>query len=319
MIKIFSLFLLSVVTYGDFAQTGAPPTASGHPKKVALVIGAGVYQKMPFLLNPYYDAIDFDSVLKTNGFDVQVWLHPTLKDMLIAKDSLRKVLPGASVVNVYMSGHSIEVMRQNYFLPVDADTDSPRKLYNSTFNIKGLLEMIDSANIPVTIVLLDGCRTAPENIKEFFIKRQGEPFSPHNSFFIGYASLPKQASRGNNAERHSFFTGEFLEISRVTHYSIDQVFTRITERVKSRTKGLQTPIKESNLQMDFYLFSDTNFTTQSSEGTDSLILKGSHGYFFPDTYKIPAAFFLSGRTRRHRRLLSFLQCVKKRPLSPKNI
>src|SRR5690606_519867 len=66
----------------------------------------------------------------------------------------------ADVALVYYSGHGIEVAGENYLVPVDADFATPAVAGASLVAVAPMLDALAKA-VPVTIVLLDACRSDP--------------------------------------------------------------------------------------------------------------------------------------------------------------
>ena len=68
---------------------------------------------------------------------------------------------GADVAFLYYSGHGIEAGGENYLVPVDAGVDSLDNAGEQLVAAVGRAIGKLKAKVPVTIVLLDACRTNP--------------------------------------------------------------------------------------------------------------------------------------------------------------
>ena len=66
----------------------------------------------------------------------------------------------ADVALVYYSGHGIEVAGQNYLIPTDTDLATPESAGDALVPVAPLLDGLAKV-VPVTIVLLDACRSDP--------------------------------------------------------------------------------------------------------------------------------------------------------------
>src|SRR5690606_13432615 len=66
----------------------------------------------------------------------------------------------ADVAFVYYSGHGIEVGGQNYLVPTDTSFGTPEAAGRALVPVQPMLEELAKA-VPVTIVLLDACRSDP--------------------------------------------------------------------------------------------------------------------------------------------------------------
>ena len=127
---------------------------------IALVIGQSAYEHVPALPNPANDAREMVKLLTDLGFDAN---SVTDRDTRrLARDLERFVEDAAEadVALIYYSGHGVEAGGENWLLPVDADMGS---LDNASEKLVLLSAVIDALkrSVPVTIVLLDACRTNP--------------------------------------------------------------------------------------------------------------------------------------------------------------
>ena len=61
---------------------------------------------------------------------------------------------------IYYSGHGIEAGGENFLVPVDADVSALDNAGETLVPVSALIAELQ-ATVPVTIVLLDACRTNP--------------------------------------------------------------------------------------------------------------------------------------------------------------
>ena len=127
---------------------------------VALVIGQSEYEHVPALPNPANDAREMVKLLTDLGFDANA---VTDRDARRLRRDLERFVEDAQEADVaflYYSGHGIEAGGENWLLPVDADHSS---LDSASETLIALSEVLDELkrSVPVTIVLLDACRTNP--------------------------------------------------------------------------------------------------------------------------------------------------------------
>ena len=129
-------------------------------KGVALVIGQSKYQHIPALTNPANDARDIVKLLTDMGFDAR---SVSDRDSGKLKRDLERFVEdaeGADVAFLYYSGHGIEAGGENWLIPVDADMGSLDNAGEALVPLSSLLDEL-KATVPVTILLLDACRTNP--------------------------------------------------------------------------------------------------------------------------------------------------------------
>lgn len=129
-------------------------------KGVALIIGQSKYDHIAALANPANDARDMAKMLTDLGFDAR---NVTDRDAAKLKRDLERFTEdaeGADVAFIYYSGHGIEAGGENYLVPVDADVSSLKNAGEALVPISAVMDELKKT-VPVTIVLLDACRTNP--------------------------------------------------------------------------------------------------------------------------------------------------------------
>ncbi|MBX3568484.1 MAG: caspase family protein [Rhizobiaceae bacterium] len=134
-----------------------PPAAL---KGVALVIGNGDYEHIARLDNPANDARAVEQLLDELGFETDVVADRDARRLRRALEGFAEDAEGADVAIIYYSGHGIEAGGENYLVPVDADLSA---LDDAGEKLVPLSEIVDELQrtVPVTIVMLDACRSNP--------------------------------------------------------------------------------------------------------------------------------------------------------------
>lgn len=137
------------------------PTAAQEPLKgVALVVGNGDYAHLAKLANPPDDARAIEAMLDRLGFDTTLVSDRNARRLRRDLEGFVEDAEGADVAILYYAGHGIEAGGENFLVPVDADLSA---LEAAGERLVPLTEMLDGikASVPVTIVMLDACRTNP--------------------------------------------------------------------------------------------------------------------------------------------------------------
>src|SRR3569833_2018696 len=127
---------------------------------VALVIGESKYQDLPVLTNPSKDARDIDRLLGDLGFDADRVLNADGDELREAIERFEDDAKDADVALIYYSGHGIEAKGQNFIAPTDTDLSSPETAGASKVAVQPNLDELAKV-VPVSIVLLDACRSDP--------------------------------------------------------------------------------------------------------------------------------------------------------------
>jgi uncharacterized caspase-like protein len=133
---------------------------AGRLNGVALVIGQSAYTHIDTLPNPVNDARDMVKLLTDLGFDARSVSDRDARKLKRDLERFAEDAEGADVAILYYSGHGIESGGENWLVPVDADIAS---LDNASETLVPLSAVMDElkATVPVTIMLLDACRTNP--------------------------------------------------------------------------------------------------------------------------------------------------------------
>ncbi len=147
-----------VLCFGQASAFAAenPKTLKG----IALVIGNGDYEHIAKLANPPNDARAVEEMLAGLGFDTDVVSDRDARRLRRALDGFVEDAEGADVAVIYYSGHGIEAGGENFLVPVDADLSALDDAGEKLVPLSGIIDELKRA-VPVTIVLLDACRTSP--------------------------------------------------------------------------------------------------------------------------------------------------------------
>src|SRR5690606_34853495 len=139
--------------------TALSPALGAEPLKgVALVIGESDYEGLVDLPNPSRDARAMDDLLDELGFDVSRVLDGDADKLRDEIEEFIEDAADADVALVYYSGHGVEIAGRNFLVPVDTDLSTPTLAGQSLVAVDEVLDRL-ARTVPVTIVLLDACRT----------------------------------------------------------------------------------------------------------------------------------------------------------------
>jgi CubicO group peptidase (beta-lactamase class C family) len=150
--------LLVAVLIASTALPSLGTSAQDSLRGVALVIGESDYGALPDLANPERDARAMDDLLGDLGFDVSRVLDGDADELREEIAEFVEDAADADVALVYYSGHGVELGGANYLVPTDTDLSTPQSAGQSLVPVAALLDEL-AKTVPVTIVLLDACRT----------------------------------------------------------------------------------------------------------------------------------------------------------------
>ncbi len=248
----------------------SPATAAEALRGVALVVGESDYTALPRLDNPKRDARAMDDLLDELGFDVTRVLDADADKLRDEIADFVDDAAGADVALVYYSGHGVEVGGRNYLLPVDTDLSSPQAAGASLVAVDDLLGAL-ARTVPVTIVLLDACRTdafpagqlvtLPGEAAPLTVSGPGlgtmrgptpvaAPGVPADSLgmVIGFAASPGQPALDGPPGGNSPYAAALLKHFAAGGYSFADVMTMVSEEVYLKTSARQLPWVNSSLR-----------------------------------------------------------------------
>ena len=249
-----------------------PALAQDHPLRgVALVIGQSAYSGLPRLTNPANDAAAMGELLGQLGFAVTSVADGDRASLSHDLTEFEAAAKDADVALVYYSGHGIEAGGENYLVPVDADISTPAKAGATLLPVSDLLDEL-ARTVPVTIVLLDACRSdafpqgtmiQPPGTAEPIAAQQtglgelrgpapvAKPGVPTDNLgmVIGFAASPGQpALDGVPGDRNSPYAAALLKHLAAGGYSFGDLMTMVSEEVYLKTKARQLPWVNSSLR-----------------------------------------------------------------------
>jgi len=247
------------------------PAWAEELKGVALVIGESKYETLTQLVNPNQDARDIDDLLSDLGFDVDRVLNADAEELREAIEDFIDDAQDADVALVYYSGHGIEVGGSNYLVPVDATFETPEAAGEALVAVQPMLDELAKA-VPVTIVLLDACRSdpfpagtvikLPDNDETLTVDAEpglvavrgptpaARPDLPPESLgtVIGFAAEPGQPALDGPQGENSPYAAALLKHLSAGGFSFGDVMTMVTEEVYLKTKAQQLPWTNSSLR-----------------------------------------------------------------------
>ncbi|CAN7580347.1 caspase family protein [Mesorhizobium caraganae] len=244
-------------------------------KGVALIIGQSKYDHIAALANPANDARDMAKMLTDLGFDAR---NVTDRDAAKLKRDLERFTEdaeGADVAFIYYSGHGIEAGGENYLVPVDADVASLKNAGEALVPISAVMDELKKT-VPVTIVLLDACRTNPfpaDAVVRLAPTASAEPISAGGlepvrgakalgnataedaslGTVVGFAAEPGRPALDGAAGENSPYAAALLRhLTAMKGTEFGSVMRMVTEEVYLDTKAKQRPWVSESLRRLLY-------------------------------------------------------------------
>jgi uncharacterized caspase-like protein len=129
---IIATFILCVVS---IFVTATPSFAAD---RVALVIGNGLYQKVPALPNPTRDATDIGQAFERLNFKVTQISNASAAEMRKAIVEFGRSAEGSQIAIVYYAGHGMEAAGENWLIPTDAELRSDTDVESEAVSLKSV-------------------------------------------------------------------------------------------------------------------------------------------------------------------------------------
>lgn len=270
---VFLWFVAPGATAGERAMRG-----------VALVIGQSNYAVLPALANPANDARAIEDLLQDLGFEVT---GVTDRDSRRLRRDLERFVEdaeGADAAVIYYAGHGIEAGGENWLVPVDASPQSLEDVGATLVPLSGILEDLRAA-VPLTIFLIDACRSNPfppgsmarDKGKELPVGAAGlgaprgaapagDSASDEIGTIIGFAAEPGlPALDGEEGGNSPYAAAVLRHLSAMAGTEFGMVMRMVTEEVYLRTRTRQRPWVNESLRKQ--LFFGQAESLEGPEGT----------------------------------------------------
>jgi uncharacterized caspase-like protein len=242
---------------------------------IALVVGQSEYSSLGRLPNPGNDARAINTLLTNLGFEVDLVVNADRRKLTRALERLVEDAAEADVALIYYSGHGIEAGGENFLVPVDADVSALDRAGETLVPVSKVLADLQKT-VPVTIVLLDACRSNPfppgatvrldagsppvevgasglgEPRGAVGIAGQGDPGAEGLGAVIGFAAAPGRAALDGSPDGNSPYAGALLTHLAAPGFAFSDVMTMVTEEVYLDTRAQQIPWTNTSLRRLLY-------------------------------------------------------------------
>jgi formylglycine-generating enzyme required for sulfatase activity len=251
------LFLLALIAGTSSAaflasaqQRGDPTTP--QPPRFALLIGNANYPDANTpLAHPARNVRALADELRRYNFDVDAKENLGKEEMQRAIDVFKQKIKAGSTALFFFSGYGLQVGRQSYIVPVNAQIWSEADIRRDGFSIESILTEINGKGARVKLVILDASRRNP-----FERRFRGAPAglaavdAPEGTLIMSAAAPGKviNEAEGDN----SMFIGELVKELRSPGLTADEIFSRTRIGVSRVSNGEQVPYVASSLVEDFY-------------------------------------------------------------------
>src|SRR5271166_934742 len=255
--RLLILLLLAAVPMRAFAQPSSTPE-----RRVAFVIGIEAYQNAPRLANPVNDAKAIGEALRRLNFQVDEVYDPDFRQLSRALREFGIKAQQSDVAVIYYAGHGVQVARENYLLPADAQLARERDLVYEALSLDLFLGEIAQAQ-KLGIILLDACRNNPfvdRLTRSVTVSSRGPASAglarvdnvPRNTLVAMATKADQTAEDGGGG--HSPFAAALLKNLQIPGLELSLFFRSVRDSVLQATNNQQEPFIFSSLGADPFYF-----------------------------------------------------------------
>ena len=243
---------MSALRYGFLAIWALLLTAPVHAsQRVALVIGNSQYQHASQLPNPANDSADMAKAFERLGFEVTRLNDVDYSQMRRALLTFSEKANQADIAVVFYAGHGMEVNKQNYLIPTDAELRTDTSVSFEAIPMELVTEAVSGAK-GLKLVILDACRNNPfaasmqMTNSSRSIGRGFARVEPSSGTLVAFAAKEgTEADDGNG--RNSPYTKALLSHIEQPGLEINFLFRRVRDDVMAQTGNRQQPFTYGSL------------------------------------------------------------------------
>src|SRR5438445_2441010 len=237
------------------------PALPQRAGRVALVIGNNNYPDastpIPSALR---DARALAEELRRSEFDVDLKENVGKVDMQRAIDAFTGKIRNGTATLFYCSGYGIQVARQTYLLPVNAQVWTEADVRRDGVSVDALLADMNRKGAKVKIIILDAAQRNPFE-RRFRPSAEGLAAldAPEGTLAL-YAVAPGKVI-ADNIGANSPFVSELIKELRSPNLTAEEVFNRARIGVSRASNNEQVPWVASSLLEEFYFGSSRPVAT----------------------------------------------------------
>lgn len=229
---------------------------SAQEARNALLIANGEYKNIPSLSRPVQEGMDLKEALESIGFEVTFIQDATLSEMVAALSEFEnKVKTDKGVAFFHYGGHAVQFNKENYLIPVDANTEYNMITYTCINVDEAVMKRMTGET---NIVVLDSCRNDP--FEEYMTDAEQRGFGTNRGLAAvklkSKNSIIIYSAQAGHTAQDGIFTPVFTEKITEKGKSLSDVITETSDSVAQLTMNEQVPAVYGRL-MSIYLAGET--------------------------------------------------------------
>jgi formylglycine-generating enzyme required for sulfatase activity len=259
LVSLWVLFAAVLLTVPAWSQL--------RGNQVALLIGNANYlDSTGPLPATAKDSRALADELRRSNFEVDLKENLSRDDMQRAVDAFVGKIRAGTTALFFFNGFGIQVGRQTYLMPVNAQVWSDDDTRRDGLSLDGVVAAMQRRGARVKIVIVDAARRNP-------FERRFRPSAaglaaldaPENTLAI-YAAPPGSVISDGTGDTSTFMT-ELLKEMRTPNLTAEQVFNRTRVAVSRATNNQQIPWVASSLIDDFSFAAPARVATTPASPT----------------------------------------------------
>jgi formylglycine-generating enzyme required for sulfatase activity len=244
------------------ALLASPPADAARR---ALVVGNDNYTSVTRLRNARADAEAMADAFRKAGYEVDLALDRTLKQLQADVRSFRRKVAGGDEVVVFFSGHGVQLGGTNYLLPTDVGAQNEDQVKDDALSLSSVLEGLRERKPRFTLAIVDACRDNPFASTGRAIGGRGlTGVSGATGQMVIYAAGEGQRALDRlgptDTVRNGLFTRVFLQEIAKPGVPIRDVLYRVRDEVATlaeTVKHEQVPAVYDQVRGTFYFLAPT--------------------------------------------------------------
>jgi hypothetical protein len=236
------------------AMLAVPAAAQRSPARVALIIANAAYpdagKPLPFATK---DATAIAAELRRLNFNVEVKTDLDKREIRQAIDTFIDRIGRGETALFYFTGFGLQVERQTYLMPVDAQIWAAADLRRDGVSANALVSRMQHKGAGAKIIIIDAGRRNPFE-RRFRSAAAGlAPFEMPAGTLTLYSTAIGKTAEDVGSGGHSLFAATLLRQLRSPDASVEHLFNRARIDVSRASAGKQVPWVASSLIQEINL------------------------------------------------------------------
>jgi uncharacterized caspase-like protein len=224
-----------------------------QPGRLALVVGNSGYPDAGApLAQPINDARTLSTVLRNDGFDVDLIEDARRDDLVRAVARLKDKVKSDTVVMFYFGGYGVQSAGESFMIPVDATIWKESDVRRDGISIEWVLSEMKEHGARAKLVVVDASRRNPFERRFRNYSRGLAPINAGDNSLV-LSSAPPDKVVDDSRAPNSLLVTELLDNMNSPAGTAERVFDRTRVSVSKATEGQQVPTVSSSLIEDVRL------------------------------------------------------------------